>query len=121
MATLHLPTLVTKVVVGTHHLPTISQHLEFTQPYPRVGLLARATQEPHQWWATRDLDILFRELLVGSLLVLWFIHQCLLLPLQPYPTQFNQVQEWSTKINNQQLLDRLTRDKATLEGRTARV
>ena len=116
MATLHLPTLATKVVVATLHRQTTSPHLEFTQPYPKAGPLAQATQEPHQWWATRELDIQPRELL-GNLG--WSIHLCLPLPLQPYPTQFNQVQEWSTKVSNH-LLD-LTRGKAILEGRTARV
>ena len=69
VATLHLPTLVTRqtpvVVVGTLLLQITSQQLEFTQLYPRVELQALVTQEPHQWWATQHLDIQSRELLVS--------------------------------------------------------
>ena len=118
MATLHLSILVSKVVVGTLHQLTTSQHLEFTQPYPRVGLLAQATREPHQWGVTQELDIQPRELL-GS--PGWFIHLCLPLPLQHYPTQFNQAREWSTKVSNHLLDLDLTRGKAILEGRIVRV
>ena len=115
VATLHLQTL---VVVGTLHLLTTSQHLEFTQPYPRAGLLAQATQEPHQWGVTQELDIQLRELW-GSLG--WFTHLCLPLPRQHYPTQFNRAREWSTKVSNHLLDLDLSRGKAILEGRTARV
>ena len=130
VATLHLPTLITRqmpvVVVGTLLLQITSQSLESTQPYLRVGLLVLVTQDPHQWWATQDLDIQSRELL-GSLG--WSIQLFLPLLLQPYPIQYNQVQEWSTKVSNHLLvltrgkailLDP-TRDRAILEGRTARV
>ena len=130
VATLHLPTLVTRqipvVAVGTLHPQITSRQLEFTQPYLRVGLQVLVAQEPHPWWATQDLDIQSRELLAS---LGWFIQLSLLLLLQPYPIQCNQVQEWSTKVSNHLLvltwgkailLDP-TRDRAILEGRTARV
>ena len=114
VATLPRPILATSrvlvVAVVTLHLQPTSQHLESTPPSPRAGLLAQATQELHPHLLIQVTQ------LVASLE--WSIHMCLPLPPQPCHTQFNLVQEWSTKASNN-LLD-LTQGKTTQVGRTAR-
>ena len=114
LATLPLLILATSwvlvVAVVILHLQPTSQHLESTPPSPRAGLLAQATQELHPHLLIQVTQ------LVASLE--WSIHMCLPLPPQPCHTQFNLVQEWSTKASNN-LLD-LTQGKTTQVGRTAR-